>query len=89
MPKGQTPEGAGMRQMIAEFIDIYQKEHRFPPSYREIMEVTGIKSTSTVAYHVQKLRAEGVLKETKGKRRSLALIKETDGGTDSADSAAG
>ena len=32
-----------------------------PPSVRELMPMTGKKSTSTISYHVSKLREKGLL----------------------------
>lgn len=46
---------------ILGFIRDYQKEHGYAPSYREIADGTGLKSTSSVHYYIQQLLFEGRL----------------------------
>ena len=42
---------------IVEYISIYQ----YPPSFREILKMTGLSSTSTIHYYVNKMIENGIL----------------------------
>ena len=40
------------KQRIYMFVKRYMLEHGYAPSYREIAEGVGIKSTSTIQHHI-------------------------------------
>ena len=48
-----------MTHRILEFIKEYGCEHGYLPTYREIGEGVGLKSTSSVAYYMLKLSDDG------------------------------
>ena len=64
-----------MGDRILEFIHDYHEEHHWAPSFREIMAAVGLKSTSTIMFHVHKLEFKGYVTMGKGSRM-IALTKE-------------
>lgn len=53
--------GHETRSRVFEVIKEYINEHGYAPSYREIGDMAGLKSTSSVFTHVDKLICEGKL----------------------------
>ena len=64
---------SGKQAQIYEFIIQYTKEQGFPPSVREIGAAVGLKSPSTVHFHMKNLEAMGYIRTTDGKTRSISL----------------
>lgn len=62
-------------QDIYNYIETFIDENNFPPSVREIGEKFSIKSTSTVHYYLEKLRASGMIKQDGNKKRSVSVNK--------------
>ena len=60
-------------QEILDFVNDFIRENGFPPSVREIGAAVGLNSTASVAYHVRKLEAQGLLRGSgeKGKKRAV------------------
>ncbi len=58
---------------ILEFIISFFREHKFPPTIREIGEKVGISSTSVVNYNLTKLEEEELLVRYKEVSRGLSL----------------
>jgi SOS-response transcriptional repressor LexA len=57
---------------LASFIDDYWRTHMAPPSVRELMTLTGKRSTSTVSFLIKQLRKNGYLMEArKGEARAI------------------
>ena len=54
---------------LQQFID----DNGYPPSVREIAEKFNIKSTSTVHYYLEKLKASGMIAHTQNKKRAVVL----------------
>ena len=50
-----------MKQKIYDYIVDYIQEHGYPPTVREIGAGVGLKSTSSVYYHLQKMLDLGML----------------------------
>ena len=48
-------------EQILECIKSYMLAHNYPPSVRDICEMVGIKSTSTVFAHLQQMRSAGMI----------------------------
>lgn len=61
---------------IYDFILQYTKAHGYPPSVREIGSAVGLKSPSTVHFHMKKLEAEGYILKADGKTRAISLPME-------------
>lgn len=63
------------KQQICTFIQTFSQEHGYPPTVREIGKSLGMRSPSTVKFHLDKLRADGLLQWEDGKPRSLVLTR--------------
>lgn len=53
--------GEKVRQDILEYIKQYIRQHSYPPSRREIGDGVGLKSTSSVQSHINRMLADGIL----------------------------
>ncbi len=51
----------------------YISEHQYPPSVRELCDITGLKSTSSINRYITKLLEEGKLETDCGIGSSRAL----------------
>lgn len=58
--------GKEVRERMLQVIIGYIEEHGYSPTFREIGEMTGLKSTSSVASHMKKLFEEGKLETDTG-----------------------
>jgi len=61
------------QQQIYDFIVSFQSVHGYPPSVREIGEHVGLKSPSTVHFHLKGLEEAGVITKAEGKTRAITL----------------
>ena len=62
-----------MQQKIYDYIAQALREQGYPPSVREIGEAVGLKSPSTVHFHLKHMEELGVLTKGAGKGRALTL----------------
>ena len=62
-----------MQQRIYEYIAACIREQGYPPSVREIGEAVGLKSPSTVHFHLKRLEEAGVIEKGAGKGRAISL----------------
>lgn len=60
--------------MILEFIKEQQVDKGYPPSVREICTAVGLKSTSTVHSHLNKLEKLGYIKRDPSKPRAIEIL---------------
>ena len=58
---------------IYEFILAFTSEHGYPPSVREIGAAVGLKSPSTVHFHMKGLEEAGMIVKAEGKTRAISL----------------
>lgn len=63
----------GTTAKVYDYIVGYSETHGYQPSLREIAEVTGIKSASTIFYHIEKLERMGLVKKCALKNRAIEL----------------
>ena len=63
-----------MQQRIYDFLASYIQSRGYPPSVREIGEAVGLKSPSTVHFHLKHLEEAGVIAKGAGKGRAIALM---------------
>ena len=61
-----TEQGRQKREEILQVIINYIEQHGYPPTTREIGEMTGIRSTSSVHAHLQRLLREGKIETDAG-----------------------
>jgi repressor LexA len=59
---------------IYEFILAYTQEYGYPPSVREIADAVGLKSPSTVHFHLKSLEEAGVITRGAGKTRAITAV---------------
>ena len=64
---------SNMQQKIYDYIAACIHEQGYPPSVREIGEAVGLKSPSTVHFHLKKLADLGVIEIGAGKGRAISL----------------
>ena len=62
-----------MQQKIYDYIAQAIQDQGYPPSVREIGEAVGLKSPSTVHFHLKHLEELGVIGKPAGKGRALTL----------------
>ncbi len=65
-----------MQQKIYDYIALCIREQGYPPSVREIGEAVGLKSPSTVHFHLKHLEEAGVIAKGAGKGRAITLIEQ-------------
>lgn len=61
------------QQQIYDFILEFTAQHGYPPSVREIGAAMGLKSPSTVHFHMKGLEEAGVIIKAEGKTRAISL----------------
>lgn len=54
------------RERILTFIEKYTAEHRCPPTVREILKISGAKSTSTIFGDLQELERRELIEKIGG-----------------------
>ncbi|MCI8538692.1 MAG: transcriptional repressor LexA [Oscillospiraceae bacterium] len=59
------------QQRIYDFIVEFTAQQGYPPSVREIAEAVGLKSPSTVHFHMKALEEAGVITKSAGKTRAI------------------
>ena len=62
-----------MQQKIYAYIAECIRQQGYPPSVREIGEAVGLKSPSTVHFHLKHLEEAGVIEKGAGKGRAITL----------------
>lgn len=73
MAKKQTM--SKMQKQIYAYIAAFVAEQGYPPSVREIGEAVGLKSPSTVYFHLLHMEELGVIRKGAGKGRAIQLVK--------------
>ena len=61
------------QQRIYDFIQAFAAQHGYPPSVREIGAAVGLKSPSTVHFHLKGLEEAGMIVKAEGKTRAITL----------------
>jgi repressor LexA len=69
-------QGEVARAEIVTAIKLYYEKHGFSPSIREISDMTGIKSTSTIHRHLDIIESRGIISRFKNSPRIIKLMKE-------------
>ena len=62
---------------IYEFIKQYIDEKEYSPTVREICSAVGLKSTSTVHGHLERLEKKGLIKKDAAKPRTIEIIENS------------
>lgn len=66
-------KGDETRNHIKQCIISYIEEHGYSPSFRELCDITGIKSTSSIQYQITKMLEIGMLETDCGIGISRAI----------------
>lgn len=69
-------KGSDRQKQIYEFILEYRARAGYPPSVREIADAVGLKSPSTVQFHLDEMERAGLLSRGGGKTRAISLPEE-------------
>ena len=64
-----------MQQRIYDYLADFIREQGYAPSVREIGEAVGLKSPSTVHFHLKHLEEAGYIEKGAGKGRAIALTR--------------
>ena len=67
------PKLTNNQQIVLDAIREHFEKHRYSPSLRELCEMTGKNSTSTIFHTVCALEQKGFVKTTPGQKRSIRL----------------
>lgn len=59
---------------ILDYIENHVSQKGYPPSVREICEAVGLKSTSTVHGHLQRLEKKGFIRRDQTKPRAIGVL---------------
>src|SRR5208283_4216057 len=59
---------------VLDFLNNLAREHRLPPTMRELAKECGFISTSSVMYHLNKLAGAGYLRIRKNTSRGIELV---------------
>ena len=59
---------------VLDAIILYKQIHGFPPTVREICDLTGYKSTSSVASHLKVLREKGMITWVESMPRTITVV---------------
>ena len=58
---------------VYDAIIAFQQEHGYPPTVRDLCKAVGLRSTSTMARHLQRLQDGGHIKWDCGKGRTIVV----------------
>ena len=61
------------QKRIYDYIISFTAEHGYPPSVREVAGYVGVKSPSTVHFHMKTLRKKGYITQAAGKTRAITI----------------
>ena len=76
---------SAMQQRIYDYIAACIQTQGYPPSVREIGEAVGLRSPSTVHFHLKHMEEMGVLTKGAGKGRALTLAQPPQAAAPAAD----
>ena len=66
-------KGSVTQQKILDFIEKFTREHKYPPSVREIGAAVNLRSPSTVHMHLNTLTKRGLLQRDAKKTRAISI----------------
>lgn len=64
-----------MQQKIFDYLVTQIQKQGYPPSVREIGTAVGLRSPSTVHFHLKKLEENGYIAKNAGKGRAITILK--------------
>lgn len=63
------------KQVLGCIID-YQREHGFSPSIRDLCEMTGLRSSSSIHFHLKALEEKGYIERLRECPRAVSIVRE-------------
>lgn len=72
------PKRTNMTDQIYEYLRKVIPEQGYAPSVREICEAVGLKSPSTVHFHLKRLQERGLIEKGDFKGRAIVLTQESE-----------
>ena len=57
----------------------FQDEHGYPPTVRELCEMSGVRSTSTISLHMNRLKELGYITWISTMPRTIQVLRESRG----------
>jgi repressor LexA len=75
--RSEAPLSPRQREVL-EVIRDYVERHGYPPSIREIGDIVGLHSTSSVAYQLRALERKGYLRRDGNRPRAVGVLSEAD-----------
>lgn len=73
--KRRNSVGDLRRRRILLFVNEYKEQRDYSPNNREICEAVGIRSTSVAAYHLERMKTDGVLDYVPMQARTVHLTR--------------
>lgn len=64
------------QQMVYDYLVDRTRKDGYPPSIREICKGVGVKSTSTIHGHLERLEEKGYIKRDGSKNRAIMMLKD-------------
>ena len=76
------PKKTQMTERIYEYLQTVIPQQGYAPSVREICQAVGLRSPSTVHFHLKRLQEQGLIEKGDGKGRAIVLtgLRDGDGG---------
>lgn len=68
------PRSSNKQSEILEFLQRFLSENGYAPSVREICAAVGLRSTSSVHYHLNELKRRGLIEMEDGKNRTVTVL---------------
>lgn len=62
-------------QQLYDYINDFRKQNGYPPTVREMCVAINVKSTSTIAYYINKMEQRGMIRKCPNKNRALEITK--------------
>ena len=62
-------------QQLYDYINEFRKQNGYPPTVREMCVAINVKSTSTIAYYINKMEQRGMIRKCPNKNRALEITK--------------
>ncbi|MFE0762867.1 LexA family protein [Streptomyces smyrnaeus] len=69
---------SGQQERIVRAAREFVVERGVPPTMRELADAVGLSSTSTIAYHLRRMREDGRAVETRGGRPGVPTLRPVD-----------
>ena len=70
------PRTSDKAQLIMDYVNQFIQENGYSPSVREIGEAVGLRSPSTVHFHLKHLAEMGYIEIGAGKGRAISLVQQ-------------